>query len=432
MIIYVVQEGDTIVSIADRFQVSEARLIIDNGITFPNDLVIGQTIVITYPKETYIVVEGDTLDRIAINHGISMTQLYRNNAYLWDSNYIYPGQTLVISYDTKGEIMTSGYAFPYIDKEVLRKSLPNLTYLSILNYKTIKKGEIETFYDDSDLIETVKQFGVIPIMLVTSITFRGERDPEMIYGILLNPAYQDAHAQNMLKILKQKGYYGVNITITFLNETTQELYLNYLKRITSILKKEGFTVFITIDPNFVVEEKQTVFEEVDYSEYSDLVDAVYLMRFYWGTQYGPPRPVSSVENIRLYVNYIEQAISPDKINIGFPLLGYDWKLPYIQGFSQANAITLDSAINLARLNQSIIYFEEVSKTPFFNYEVETSGSLIGHEVWFVDARTIDEICNLVLENEIQGIGLWNIMSNYPQLWLVINSTFQIVKLLPEI
>ncbi len=429
MIIYVVRVGDTITSIANEFGVSETRLILENGISNPTDLVIGQTIVITYPQETYIVKEGDNLSNIALDLEISIMQLYRNNPYLWEREYIFPGEELIISYDTKETITTNAYAFPFINKNILRKSLPYLTYLSILNYKTLRKGEIESFYDDSDLIETVKQFGVAPLMLVTSVTFRGERNAEMIYEILLNPDYQDKHAESMLKILKEKGYYGVNITFTFLNETNQELYLNYLERITSRLNKEGYPVFITIDPNFLIEENQLLFEKVNYSKYNELIDETYLMRFYWGTQYGPPMPISSIENISLYVNYTKQMMDPNKINVGFPLLGYDWALPYIQGLSEANAITLDAVIDLARLMKSTILFDDVSKTPYYEYAIEASGRTIQHIVWFVDARTIYAIVNLVLENGLRGTGLWNIMSYYPQLWLIINSNCKIKKIL---
>lgn len=429
MIIYVVEAGDTMESIADKFRVSMTRLILENGITNPNDLVIGQTIVIAYPKETYMVKEGDTLSEIAISHGVSIMQLLRNNPFLLDRDYIYPGEEIIIRYDTKASITTNAYAFPFIEDKILKKSLPYLTYLSILNYKTSRKGEIDSYYDDTDLIRTAKQYGVVPLMLLSSLTFQGERNPEIIYEILLNPTYQERHAQNMLTVLKEKGYYGVNITITFLNETTQDLYVKYLQRITNILKKENYLVFITIDPNFMRENNQTVFENVDYTNFNELVDEAYLMRFFWGTQYGPPMPVSSLADISLYLNYITQMFNPKKINIGFPLLGYDWILPYIEGFSEANALTLDSAIDLARTTESIIYFDEVSKTPYFEYSIDVKSRDIKHIVWFVDARTIYAIINLVINDRLQGAGLWNIMSHYPQLWLIINVNCDIQKLI---
>lgn len=431
MIVYVVQVGDTITSIANKFGVSETRLIQENGIQNPTDLVIGQTIVIAFPQKTYTVKEGDNLADIALNQGISMMQLYRNNPYLWEREYIYPGEELIISYNTKASIATNAYAFPFIDRNVLKKSLPYLTYLSILNYKTLRKGKIESFYDDTELIETAKQYGVAPLMLVTSVSFRGERNPEMIYEILLNPEYQDTHAQSMLKVIKEKGYYGVNITITYLSKANEQLYINYLKRITSYFNKEGYPVFITIDPNFSIEENKLYFEEVDYSLFNELIDAAYILRFYWGTQYGPPMPVSSVKSITLYVNYMKQKIEPQILNIGFPLLGYEWTLPYIQGYSEGNALTLDATIELARLMNSTILFDENSVTPYYEYKNEVGERIIEHMVWFVDARTLYAIVNLVLENGLKGTGLWNIMTYNPQLWLITNSNCIIEKVLPE-
>lgn len=55
MEIYVVQQGDTIDSIAQRFGVSATKLFIDNGIIMPNHLVVGQTLVITHPEQVYTV-----------------------------------------------------------------------------------------------------------------------------------------------------------------------------------------------------------------------------------------------------------------------------------------------------------------------------------------------------------------------------------------
>lgn len=432
MVIHVVQAGETIASIANRYMVPVTRLVYENGIANPYNLVVGQTIVITYPSETYEVKTGDTLESIAKEYNVTIMQLYRNNPGLLERDYIIPGETLIIHYDTKGTITTNAYAYPFINREILRKALPYLTYLSILNYKTMRGGEIESFYDDTELIQIAKDAGVVPLMLLTSLTILGERDPEMVYDILIDAQYQDRHASNMARIMKEKGYSGINITITFLNSTNQELYLNYLRRVTSYLKEEGFIVFITIDPNLVAEENQTQFENVDYSEYGNLVEEIYLTKFHWGTQYGPPGPVSSIKSTSAYLEFMMETVNPSEINIGFPLLGYDWRLPYILGYTQANAVTLDSAIELASMTNSTILFDDISKTPYFEYTMEAEARINRNVVWFVDARAIYEIVKLVLDNGLSGTGLWYIMNYFPQLWLIINSTCKIVRLLPEV
>lgn len=431
MTIHVVQAGDTITSIANKYKVPVNRLIRENGIINPNNLVIGQTIVIAYPSKTYEVKSGDTLESIAKEKQITIMQLYRNNPVLFDRDYIIPGETLIISYDTQTTIKTNAYAYPFINRETLRNALPYLTYLSILNYKTMKGGEIESFYDDSELIQFAKDAGVIPLMLLTSLSILGERNPEIVYDILINTQFQDRHAQNMSNIMKEKGYSGINITITYLNTSNQELYLSYLRRVTTYLRKEGFIVFITIDPNVVPEENQTIFENVDYSEHSKLVDEMYLMRFHWGTKYEPPGPVSSIKTITAYLDFMLQSVSPSEVNIGFPLLGYDWRLPFILGYTQANAVTLESAIELAILTESIISFDDISKTPYFEYTMETDARINRNIVWFVDARALYEVVKLVIERKLSGTGLWYIMNYSPQLWLIIVSNCEIERLLPE-
>ena len=125
--------------------------------------------VIAYPKQTYTVQKGDTLNNIADTFEVTIMQLLRNNPFLSDRESVYPGETIVISYDTNGSITTNGFAYPYIKKETLVKVLPCLTYLSVFNYTATEKGEIKTYDDDSEIIQTAKEFGTIPLLMITNI-----------------------------------------------------------------------------------------------------------------------------------------------------------------------------------------------------------------------------------------------------------------------
>jgi spore germination protein len=152
MEIYNVQPGDTIYSIADKYGVTAIRLIQDNGIDNPSDLVPGQSIVITYPEKVHIVQEGDTLSSIADFYDITLIQLLRNNSFLSDRDYIFPGEILVISYKTIGKVSTNGYTYSHISNGTLIKTLPYLTYLSVFNYQITEEFEITSLGDDSEVI----------------------------------------------------------------------------------------------------------------------------------------------------------------------------------------------------------------------------------------------------------------------------------------
>jgi spore germination protein len=50
-------------------------------------------------------------------------------------------------------------------------------------------------------------------------------------------------------------------------------------------------------------------------------------------------------------------------------------------------------------------------------------------VRFRDARSVDDYVKLVPEFDFNGIGIWNIAVYFPQMWLVINSQYDIEKII---
>ncbi len=426
MIIHVVQQGDTIQSIAAYYGVSETVLIQDNGLINANRLVIGQTIVIVFPELTYTVKEGDNLYDIAVAHGVTVMQLLQNNPYLADRDYLFPGDILVISYEKIGTIATHGIAFPYVKKRILRKTLPYLTYLSVVNYTISDNGDITSYYDDSEFIQIAKGYHVVPLMFLTTLTLQGESNYGVAYDLLLSEESQDRLTENALRILREKGFFGINISFEFINYTNLPYIEHAYTRIASKIKAEGFLVFATINPNIIVTGEEVVFERIDYTALGNLADNIIFMNYEWAVTVNPPSPISSINNMRLYLSYINNVIPSYKLGIGLSTIGYDWELPFIAGISSVRSLTYDSAISLASNEGAIIQFDEVSQTPFFNY---TTGGMYHteHIVWFIDARSIEALLELVLEYDLNGTGIWTITVYNTQLWLIINSQFDIMK-----
>lgn len=77
--IYVVKRGDTLNDIAMRFKTTVNEIIRTNEIETPNQLVIGQTIVIPIRGQFYEVKQNDTLYQIGRRFQISVEELARVN-----------------------------------------------------------------------------------------------------------------------------------------------------------------------------------------------------------------------------------------------------------------------------------------------------------------------------------------------------------------
>lgn len=107
--IYVVQAGDTLAAIARRFGTTIAELVRLNSLADPDRIAIGQKLVVPGAgsaapaqgtttegeRQTYVVQAGDSLLSIARRFGVTTKDLQAANN-LSNPDLIYPGQVLVI------------------------------------------------------------------------------------------------------------------------------------------------------------------------------------------------------------------------------------------------------------------------------------------------------------------------------------------------
>ena len=426
MEIYIVKPGDTIESIANMFGVTTDKLILENELDQPSQLVSGQMIVISYPTQTHTVREGETLESIAAIYNITIGELLRNNAFLPNIQGLYPGLELNISFNRTRRIETYGYANSFINRNLLAKTLPYLTYLPIFNYRISESGQIIQDREDSDIIEMAIIYGVLPLLHLSTLTVQGEFDVVTTYRVLIDEDFQDIIIENTLKIIRNKGYYGVIISAQSIDEQNQYLFTNYARRFSERLGQEGYQTLITINPNINTIEDEVIFEVLDYGTIAQAVDSILFLEYMWGLDIIPPGPIISVREQDVFLDYALTQTDPQHIVVGIPTFGYNWELPYISGYSNSEFLTEDNVINLARNVGAYIQFDEVSQNSYFYYEIE-NGDTVLNVVWVVNAETVDSLVKLSLAKDIDKIGIWNIMYFDAQLWLVINSQYEIVK-----
>lgn len=420
MIIHVVEQGETIYTIAYNYKVNPERLIKENNLMDPNQLVVGQPIVIVYPEQMHTVEQGDTLSKIADMYNVTTLDILRNNPFVLDREYLYPGEILVIRYaDEKDKsIRINGYAYPFIDRKVLEKNLFYLTYLSIFNYTVSEDGKLNDI-DDIELINMAKNYGVAPIMVVSNVTKEGTVNKEIVHKFLSNEDSVKNLIENILLVAKEKGYYGVNLDIPdFLPEDRQ----NYIDAVTNVigrLKSEDIKVYITIYPNAFGPEGIISSSEMDFTRIMQLLDGVVLISYSWGYISEIPFNAIPFDYQLILLEYIETQIPPEKIAVGLTTIGYILRLPYSEGVSRAEVISNENAIQLARDTGAVINFNEnnLSSNFFINKE--------DYFVYFHDVRGLNPHLEVVTQHNLSGIALWNIMYFLAQEFLLINTQYQI-------
>ena len=414
MIIHTVRAGETIYSIANNYGVSESLLSLNNGIDGP--LVVGEELVVLFPSTTHTVDFGETLQTIADKYSISVREVFRNNYYLRGNENIYPGQTLVISYtdNPTKRVITNGYAYPFVNEQVLRTSMPYVDYLTPFTYGLTYNGNLLNL-DDERLINIAKEYGTKAVMHISTLDESDRFDSNLATNILSNPDLQEILYEDVRRVAKEKGYSAIDIDFEYINGSESEEYANFVAKLRTL----GYPVIVAAAPKTSATQKGQLYEGHNYRLLGQAADYLFVMTYEWGYTYGPPLPVAPIQNVRRVLDYAVTEVPPEKILLGIPNYGYDWKLPFVQGTSRATSIGNRQAVEIAREKRAEIFFDETAQTPYFNY-TDASGE---HIVWFENARSIKAKFDLVNSYNLAGMGYWNLMREFPQLWLIQNAMF---------
>lgn len=378
--------------------------------------------------EIYVVRPGDSVDSIAAALDASVEQI------IFDNQLIYPyelavGQALLINRyvrNAQTTISVSGYAYPFISPWVLEQTLPFLSELPIFSYGFTGEGELlpPAYGDDEWMIAEVLRFGTQPILTLTPFGRDGNFNNRLISSVVNSQEYTDNLIQNLLTLMEQKGYQGVDIDFEYILAQDRDAFTGFVRQVAETMRANGYHTSVALAPKTSADQRGLLYEGKDYRALGEAADHVLLMTYEWGYTYGPPMAVAPINQVRRVVEYALTEIPADKIDLGIPNYGYDWPLPYERGVTKATTIGNVQAVRIAVEQGAEIRFNELAESPYFNY---VSDDGVEHEVWFEDVRSMQAKFNLIREYDLRGCGYWQIMQWFRANWLLLQNQFYILK-----
>lgn len=419
MEIYIVQPGDTAAGIAARYGVSPQRLIYDNQLEELPYLPVGMAILVLIPSLIHTVAEGETVEEIAGAYGLTERQLYQNNPYLLEQEYLRSGQSLVISYrgQENHNLYATGYAYPFIEEDVLRESLLYLDELLIFSYGFTTAGElIPPQVPENRLISLAWQMGVRPILVLTPFSEQGTFNNQLVKIVSEDLEMQQNLIENLLETVREKGYAGVDVDFEYILPEDREGYAAFVANLREVMNQEGYQVSVALAPKTSGEQQGLLYEGMDYGLLGASANQVFLMTYEWGYTYGPPMAVAPLNKVRQVLDYAVTEIPRDKILMGIPNYAYDWRLPFEKGVTRAELIGNVEAVRRAAVNGVPIQYDETAQSPWYTYEWDG----VTHEVWFEDVRSIEAKLRTAASYGFHGIGYWNLMRPFRANWLLLH------------
>ena len=378
MEIYVVKPGDTVDLIGEMYQAQPQSIIYANQMTPPYPLAVGQALLIPGGEEPY----------------------------------------------EKIPVRINGYAYPYINSWVLEQTLPYLTELSVFSYGFTPEGElIPPVLSVDFMIEAAYRHGTLPILTLTPFGADGQFNNYLIHSVVQSPEAVDNLILNLKSVAEEKGYAGVDVDFEYILAEDRDAFTDFVAKIAQGLHEIGRQVSVALAPKQSAGQKGLLYEGKDYGGLGAAADYVLLMTYEWGYTYGPPMAVAPIFQVRKVLDYAVTEIPTDKIRLGIPNYGYDWKLPFERGVTKARTIGNVEAVQIAIEKNAEIFFDERAMSPYFHYWENGEE----HEVWFEDVRSMQAKFELIKEYGLNGAGYWQIMRLFRANWLLLDWLFDIIK-----
>lgn len=417
---YTVQPGDTLWDIARTFGTTVQRILQNNQIADPDRILPGMILYLPAPRHR--VQPGETLWGIAQEYGVPLQSLITVNR-IADPNRILPGTVLVIPRRPRPPLNANGYIYILGEDAapIVREDGGYLTYLSPFAYLIQEDGTLQSI-DDGPAIQAAQAENAIPMMAITNFTSTS-RGENLASVVLNDPQISERLLTEIISLMKEKGYRGLNIDLENVLPADREAYNRFLQRAVDRLHAEGFFVSTALAPKTSEEQAGLLYEAHDYAAHGRIVDFVILMTYEWGYRKGPPQPISPLNQIERVLDYAVAVIPREKIYLGFQIYARDWLLPHVEG-QEAETFSAQEAVARAVRYGAEIQYDAVAQAPFFRYTDEQGRE---HEVWFEDARSAQAKFDTIKRYHLGGVSYWALGYPFPQNWALLEDNFTIRK-----
>jgi len=234
-------------------------------------------------------------------------------------------------------------------------------------------------------------------------------NPNYTYIALTDPQKQAAHIQNLLKIVQDNGFDGVDIDYEGLGSENSDLFNQFIKAVHTTFATAGKKVVVTVEARL---NNQV---PMDWYTLGQEADQIRVMVYdYHARLTGTPGPVSPIGWLQEIMDYATKIIPAEKLVIGLANYGYDWTQPTGDdtqwqgvgiGYDQAMALAQEKGQSVQRATGIDDRGYDIGSVPTFTYTDDQGRQ---HSVWFEDQNSIDPKVRLVSQYHTAGVIFWSV------------------------
>lgn len=244
-------------------------------------------------------------------------------------------------------------------------------------------------------------------------------DKDLIHTILNDPSLQATTIANILAVVQNNGYDGVNIDFENIPGEDRALYTQFISQLSTVLHQNGYLMTVSV-PAKTYDESNGWGGAFDYSSLGQISDDLMLMTYdehYFGSE---PGAIASAPWVEQVVQYATSQVPSDKILLGLGMYGYDWNLT---AGKTAKAISSHEALQQAAQTGADIRWDSTDQVPYYHYNVNG----INHVVYFESDSSASFKMDMVNKYNLAGIAIWRLGYEDDGFWQAVNAKFSANK-----
>lgn len=364
---------------------------------------------------SYAVTQGDTLYSVAKRYNTTVDSLMTLNNLT--SDVLQPNQTLRLPI-TASEVVNLGYMYFGNTKQYVNTvnstghavNIASPSYFDINADGTLKL----TYQVDPNFIETMHRQG---IRVVPFLSNHWNRDVGR--AMLAN---KELAAQQVADAIARYNLDGVNVDIENVTDADRANYTEFVRLLREkIPPTKEVSVAVAANPNGW---NAGWHGSYDYTNLAKYADYLMIMAYDESYQGGDPGSVASYSWVEKSVQYaLAQNVAPDKIVLGIAHFGRYWMEGQSYGGYGISNTLVQTLID--RYNGTVV-FDEVSKTPKAIVTIKegdpvtfVSGAALSpgtYTIWFENDESIQAKLGLVGKYNLRGVGNWSLGQENKSVW----------------
>ncbi|GAB3885792.1 glycosyltransferase [Spirosoma agri] len=261
------------------------------------------------------------------------------------------------------------------------------------------QGELRTDIDNT-ADSLLKQHPGVAVVPMISNFYQGNWRGQNVHRLLNNSVQRKKFIAQVLNLLNQRHYQGVNIDFEELRENTDETLITFVREMHAALHPKGYIVTIDI---------AALNSDYNLPALRPYVDYFMLMAYDNHFSTSAPGPVAPYPWIEYVLEDACRQIPSEQVVLCVAGYGYDWAkggqgvdVSYQQAIARAN-----------RRSATPIHFDNQTYSLSFRY-VDEQGKR--HDVWFNDAASAYNVLRAAEDYETAGVAIWRLGSEDVRTW----------------